>query len=1399
LMLDGDSGTQSISYVDVKDNSAAGGQTIVCYTGTEGCINSGNNTNWNFISSTSIAFVSSLNPSTFGSGVTLTATVTPASATGTLTFKNGGSIIGSAMISHGSGAITINILATGSHALTAEYGGSSHFYGSVSSTLTQTVNKANSAMVMISSLNPSTFGSGITLTTTVTPSTATGTLTFKDGSITIGSATIGHGSGSMTTSILAAGSHDLTTIYVGNANHNGSISTTVTQMVHKAVPTIDLVSTPNPSTYGSGVLLAATILPASATGTVTFKEGAVTLGSSAIGQGSGSITVSSLSYGNHDLTVEYGGNGNYTAAVSPANIQNVNTKAASTVSVASSLHPSLYGSGVILTATVVPSIAGSVTFFDGTTDIATVAVGRGSGSVTISDFGGGNHHITATFSGNADYNGSTSSVLIQTVTRADSFTVLLSSVNPTVHFQNTLLMATVTPSAATGSVTFKNGTATIGTGALAGGFATLDIASLALGTHSLTAVYNGNNNYRDSASDVLPQRVLYVTGTGTILGTVWNDENGNGIKEGGELSGLNAVTINLSGNTATGALLRLARNTDLGGIYGFTSILLSDGSGYTVSVSGATIPAGYLRTTATSSGILLGTGAMITQNFGFVHESTLSGSVFVDANGNGAKDAEDTQVFSGSLLHLTGTSATGGVMDVTTRSTASGTYLFAGLPVSQGHLFLVATPPEGYISTTTNSRSVDILLGGSALHADFGYALPLPVTPSSSTTPADDALVQASENRRKLEVTVIPITVEPHPVAEDRRQEPEPIAETSPVSAPAVVRSGDITTIASQGRNVCEVLACLLPEGWNATIPLGTVIAEEVQSFFADRVAQVRSRIAALGGAAQHQFALWMESGQQGWEIATNIFQEAGRLVAQSLAENAGSVGDGFDQMVQIAGQGLRATGDLAWNLTRDSLASAERGIAFLEMTLDRSGTLLAGAFAEQDFALRSGMDQTMQIAGEGGHLVAGFADASLKMMASGMDILDQDLQMMALQLRQSGGDFGVLVARGFDAAHGGLVAVRDIGRGGMTVAQEGIGTLQAFVALGVDTATQSMMVAMDATRVIGTGLGETFGTMNTVAQQGWQQLAVVSGEGVSAVIDGSTQVLVWSGDTAQYAVTVLTHNAQSAGEGIVQGIRGEADALGQGMDQQMAFVRSAIDDTSTLVISAGSQVSEVVAEGTAVASDALVRGVIVANDVAIRARSAAGTIVASFDAQSQLEQYRTKLAEPQQRYKTSLTEKNGQVTIAALHLSFIDAQGEPYAHTPVVLFSDPKVAVTDEGGIATFHNVPVGEHTLEIQTKSGKTESRLITLEPPSGIALAERTNVSVSLPVSRIIVSEVISPAAPWIGERLLVPLLVIAGIFFGAAMDAWRAAWWAERRRKSDLRDGAGWHGIGLHGAH
>ena len=177
--------------------------------------------------STTTSLSSNSNPSTYGGSVTFTATVAPSAATGTVTFKDGSASVGTGTLSRGTATLSISSLTGGSHSITAAYAGDGNYAPSTSSTLAQTVNKAlTSTAVVTSSANPSIFGSPVTLSASVTPSSVTGTVTFYDfnGTVTLGAGAVINGQATLTISTLALGANSITATYSGDGNNNPSSS-----------------------------------------------------------------------------------------------------------------------------------------------------------------------------------------------------------------------------------------------------------------------------------------------------------------------------------------------------------------------------------------------------------------------------------------------------------------------------------------------------------------------------------------------------------------------------------------------------------------------------------------------------------------------------------------------------------------------------------------------------------------------------------------------------------------------------------------------------------------------------------------------------------------------------------------------------------------------------------------------------------------------------------------------------------------------------------------------------------------------------------------------------------------------------------------------------------------------
>ncbi len=180
---------------------------------------------------TTLALTSGANPSDAGVVLTFTATVSGAAPTGSVIFYDGVTPLGTNVL-NGSfqASVSISTLAAGTHTLTALYMGAAGNASSASGLFTQILTEARpsttTTLARTSGDNPSAKGAAVTLTATVAGASPSGTVTFYDGTASIGSATLnGSSQGSLAITSLAPGWHPITARYAGDINNAPSAST----------------------------------------------------------------------------------------------------------------------------------------------------------------------------------------------------------------------------------------------------------------------------------------------------------------------------------------------------------------------------------------------------------------------------------------------------------------------------------------------------------------------------------------------------------------------------------------------------------------------------------------------------------------------------------------------------------------------------------------------------------------------------------------------------------------------------------------------------------------------------------------------------------------------------------------------------------------------------------------------------------------------------------------------------------------------------------------------------------------------------------------------------------------------------------------------------------------------
>ncbi|SDF93305.1 Ig-like domain repeat protein [Terriglobus roseus] len=444
----------------------------------------------------------------------------------------------------GSASFTTQTLTVGTHTITAQFAGDQN-NSAAQAIVTIIIDGATSNTVLTTSNASAGYADTVTLRAAVASgvSNPTGTVTFQDGANVLGVVSVDPtGVAAYNTNTLSVGQHNIVAVYSGDGTHASSNSNTVTQSVFVQTHA-SITSSANPAVGGSALTLMAGVsasvtvngLTAHPTGTVTFLDGASTIGTGTLNaDGTATLTLSSLSVGTHSLTSVYRGDGTFqgsTSAVLTQGIRNASTQTVLTTS-GSSSH---YGNAVTFTANVTGESVtptGNVRFMDGSAALGQVTLNHGTATLALTTLSPGMHSITASYAGDSNNSPSVSSAVSEQVTQIPQI-ALVSSINPALTLDTPVLTATIKTAVApvpTGSIRFLEGTTLLGTGALdANGTATITAAAFAAGSHVITAQYAGDVA-TDAATSPALTEVVNLRATQTLLTSTAASTATNGVQ-----------------------------------------------------------------------------------------------------------------------------------------------------------------------------------------------------------------------------------------------------------------------------------------------------------------------------------------------------------------------------------------------------------------------------------------------------------------------------------------------------------------------------------------------------------------------------------------------------------------------------------------------------------------------------------------------------------------------------------------------------------------------------------------------------------------------------------------------------------------------------------------------------
>jgi YD repeat-containing protein len=363
-------------------------------------------------------------PSTiqFGQSVTLTATVTPATLTGTITFSSGTTVLGTATLVNGTASLAVTTLSVGSAAITATYGGNADYQPSVSATASVTVNKKTATATIAVTPATGALAQTVTVNTTVTGGSPTGQVQILANGAVISTQTLTNGAVSFTSSPLAAGTTSFSANYLGDTQNTTATATAVAATRTKALPAMSLSTSATTIPYGNALTLStqpAQVSTFAVTGAVAFKSGATLIGTAAVG-GNALFTTNTLPVGTYAIKAEYAGDSNYLPNTT-ATVNVTVTAAATTVTLGLPPAPLLSGRSLVFNVTVAGvNPSGQVRLMQDSVQIGAGAIVNGSAQITAR-LNPGTRTIRADYLGDANNapSSSTGSVVVVKISPED--------------------------------------------------------------------------------------------------------------------------------------------------------------------------------------------------------------------------------------------------------------------------------------------------------------------------------------------------------------------------------------------------------------------------------------------------------------------------------------------------------------------------------------------------------------------------------------------------------------------------------------------------------------------------------------------------------------------------------------------------------------------------------------------------------------------------------------------------------------------------------------------------------------------------------------------------------------------------------------------------------------------
>ncbi len=463
--------------------------------------------------------------------------------TGSVAFFSGSEELGRRTLdSEGIASLNISGLPAGRYTLIARYAGDNQYMPSKDEQ--RVTVGVETAIALSAAPNPSRLGQTVTFTATVkslgrSDQKLEGNVTFFNGAEELATVPLADNfTASTTTAELPLGEYLITATYTGNDYYISSTTDkdkdeAVIQVVEDRIVTTTTieVTPPGSAIFGQPIIFTITVTgeeEGTPTGSITIKNGPDILAENIElqnGRATWSPGTRQFPVGTYRITADYSGDAIYQGGFSMVMdyVVRLPDPVQTRTTITADPSPSINGEPVTFTATVSPTEGdgrptGMVAFYSGNQPLGGKVSLTNGQAVLIESLPLGTYQIWAEYEGTAAYTTSRSAELTHEVVRRPTTTTLTAAPNPatlgqTVTF-NVVVAAAAGQPKPTGTVKFYNGDTELGTQELTNGTANLTTATLPVGQHTITVVYQGDDDYASSTSNEVIQEVRSPVVTG---------------------------------------------------------------------------------------------------------------------------------------------------------------------------------------------------------------------------------------------------------------------------------------------------------------------------------------------------------------------------------------------------------------------------------------------------------------------------------------------------------------------------------------------------------------------------------------------------------------------------------------------------------------------------------------------------------------------------------------------------------------------------------------------------------------------------------------------------------------------------------------------------------------------